>query len=155
MILGYSTCAIFMIAFAICIGVAQASLANNVSCGVEISTLSHRVVKHIHEFDFQPGGQYLASVTFQNHCESTTSIVGFIEVRDSTGITLALESKTGSWVNSTGWRFSDLHMGIYWVPETPGRYEIRSFAVSNFTTPVVLSDVASKLVDIPATRVNG
>jgi hypothetical protein len=124
---------------------------NNAACGFEVTNLMHRVVKHIHEFDFQPGGQYLAGVTFQNHCESTTPIVGFIEVRDSTGITLAVETKMDSWVNGTGGLFS--HLGMYWVPEAPGRYEIRAFAVSNSTAPEVLTEVASKLVDIPATKV--
>lgn len=151
-VLCYSIFAILflIVVSAIGAGVAEAGVDDRASCGVEIKRLLHRVVRHIHEFDFHQGDQYLAGVTLQNQCDSAMPIVGFIEVRDSTGVTVALESKFGTWVVGVEGYYS--HRGMYWVPEAPGRYEIRAFAISNFTNPEVLTAVSMNQVDIPATR---
>jgi len=59
-----------------------------------------------------------------------------IEARDTTGVTSYLQFQIGR-LSAQG--ISDV--GVSWLPEKAGTYELRAFAISNFTNPIILTDV--------------
>ena len=66
-----------------------------------------------------------------------------VEARDSNGVTVFLGFLIGT-LNPE----SSSEMGISWKVDAPGEYEIRSFAISNFTKPEILSMPSSADVTI-------
>jgi hypothetical protein len=69
--------------------------------------------------------------------------VVFLEVRDSHGITVYLQFHTVAVEGN-----DRLEIASLWLPQESGSYELRAFAVSNFTKPVVLSDVVEERVTV-------
>jgi hypothetical protein len=61
----------------------------------------------------------------------------FYEVRDATGSTVFLEFHIGT-LNPD----SSSEMGTSFQPSSFGRYEVMSFAISNFTKPDILSSLS-------------
>ncbi len=59
-----------------------------------------------------------------------------IEARDATGVTTYLQFQIG---RLSAQATSDV--GVSWLPEKPGKYELRAFVISNFTNPQILTDV--------------
>lgn len=71
-----------------------------------------------------------------------------IEVRDSIdGTTVLLD-----WQNGTIQPDGSTQVGVSWVPQHAGEYELRTFAISGFDNPEILSSVSSSEVTIASAR---
>jgi hypothetical protein len=69
-----------------------------------------------------------------NNNDAEQQFTMLIEIRDKNGSTLFLDFLVGT-LNPN----SSSEMGISWTVLYPGDYEVRSFAISNFTKPEILS----------------
>lgn len=87
---------------------------------------------------------YLVLTTsLTNNYDYDLQFVILLEVRDSDGVTQLLESHSGS-VAGNG----RTEVGSLWrFPQESGQYELRAFAISNFTMPMILTEVKSAMVD--------
>jgi hypothetical protein len=88
------------------------------------------------------GGQLGLSTVIENNAGTEQPFVAFIEVRDASGITLYLAWQSGSLAPS-----SSAPIEVSWTPELAGEFEIRTFAVSDFSGDV-LSEVATTSIQI-------
>lgn len=79
---------------------------------------------------------YMIITKIVNYCDFTLKFVVFIEVRDTGGNTMFLQWHTGE-LNSS----SQSELGMWWRLAQPGTYELRTFAISNFTSPEILTQV--------------
>jgi hypothetical protein len=66
-----------------------------------------------------------------------------IEVRDSSGITVLINWQSG--IIKAG---SSMQAGISWTPDKGGDYELRTFAITDFDRPYVLSGISTSHVEI-------
>jgi hypothetical protein len=67
-----------------------------------------------------------------------------LEIRNQDGVTTFLQ-----WQNDTVDEFgASSYKTFYWQPSETGRYEVRNFAISNFTQPEVLSTVRASQAEI-------
>lgn len=73
-----------------------------------------------------------------NNNDTIQPFVMVLEVRDNDGTTLFLEFLLGT-LNPN----SSSELGASWTVLHPGDYEVRSFAISNFTKPEILSSPAT------------
>jgi hypothetical protein len=90
------------------------------------------------------GEQVMITTTFQNYLEEEVDFVGLLEVRDIDGVTVFLAWQLGK-VEPLG----DKTIGASWlVPETSA-YQSRTFAITNFEQPQVLSPVESAEIEPP------
>jgi hypothetical protein len=91
-----------------------------------------------------PPNPYLVLTTgLTNNYDYDLQFVILLEVRDSDGVTQLLESHSGSMAGN-----GRTEVGSLWrFPQDSGQYELRAFAISNFTNPTILTEVKSILVD--------
>lgn len=89
------------------------------------------------------GGEYILTATVQNEAPAQQNIVIIVEIRDKEGITqyLAFQMTTLDPEQVS-------NIGISWTPSNAGTYELRSFVISNFSQPEVLSILHSTFVKI-------
>lgn len=83
------------------------------------------------------GKQATLSLVITNDADRTQQFVELVEVRDSDGVTVFL-----AWQSGTLDPNSQTQIGVSWIPERPGDYTARTFAISNFDNPQVLSPVS-------------
>ena len=83
------------------------------------------------------GKQATLSLVITNDGDHTQQFVELVEVRDSDGVTVFLAWQSGT-LDPNG----QTQIGISWIPERPGDYAARTFAISNFDNPQVLSQVS-------------
>jgi hypothetical protein len=99
--------------------------------------------------DAQIGSKLVVTTTAENHHGGKDMAALFVvEVRDSQGITALLD-----WQNATIKEGDAMTIGISWIPDRAGDYELRAFAISdpdydNGDAPAVLSAVSSSSVSI-------
>lgn len=89
------------------------------------------------------GQQVVIRSTVQNNEAGPRAITSLVEVRDSDGITTML-----GWSENTLPGNGQLGVGISWLPDQRGTYEVRIFVVSSLTSPVVLSEVIKTTVTV-------
>lgn len=71
-----------------------------------------------------------------------------IEVRDITdGTTVSLDWQTGTILSG-----SRMDAGFSWVPQHAGEYELRTFGITSFEEPEILSSISSSEVSIASVR---
>ncbi len=70
--------------------------------------------------------------------DKNTPYVLIIEVRDANEVTVYLQFGFGT-LEPLG----SNDVGLAWSPERVGEYEVRSFAVSNFTNPQILTQIVT------------
>ena len=83
------------------------------------------------------GKQATMSLVIANDADPTQQFVELVEVQDSDGVTVFL-----AWQGDTLNPNSQTQIGISWIPERLGDYAARTFAISNFDNPQVLSQVS-------------
>jgi hypothetical protein len=83
------------------------------------------------------GKQTMLSLVITNDADHMQQFVELVEVRDTDGVTIFL-----AWQSGTLGSNSHTQIGISWIPERPGDYAARTFAISNFDNPQVLSQVS-------------
>lgn len=66
-----------------------------------------------------------------------------VEVRDANGVSILLDWQSG--VVKAG---SQVEVGISWSPLQAGAYQLRTFAISGFDNPAILSSISSSQVTI-------
>jgi hypothetical protein len=71
------------------------------------------------------------------------SFVAILEVRDSSGVTVSIGWQSGS-LSAQG----QTEVGMSWLPEDPGNFQVRTFLISDLLSPQVLSEVASTMVKV-------
>ena len=69
--------------------------------------------------------------------------VAIIEVRDAEGVTVSM-----GWQSGTVQPQGRTELGMSWIPERPGQYEVRTFLISDLLSPTVLSSVSSSEVTV-------
>lgn len=91
-----------------------------------------------------PGIEWVVSSTYTNN-DAIHDWAGYfiVEVRDSNGVTILLDLQ--SRIINAGNR---MEVGIPWTPQQVGRYELRTFAISSFENPRILSPTSSSEVSI-------
>jgi hypothetical protein len=77
--------------------------------------------------------QILLSVTIENIEGFSVPYVAIIEVRDHDGFTSYLQYQKGVLQSS-----SSTEIGISWIPEKSGEYDVRTFMLSDFANPIIL-----------------
>jgi hypothetical protein len=80
------------------------------------------------------------SATLLNNCDHDIPFTAITEVRNEEGVTVFLQSQTGILIDSG---YSEVN--IPWQPTEPCMCELRAFAISNFTSPQILTQVSSGL----------
>jgi hypothetical protein len=83
------------------------------------------------------GKQATLSLVVTNDADHAQQFVELVEVRDSSGVTVFL-----AWQSGTLDSNSQTQIGVSWIPERPGDYIARMFAISDFDNPQVLSQVS-------------
>jgi hypothetical protein len=78
----------------------------------------------------------MMSTMFINNDDKPVQFVVFLEIRDSAGVTVFLQFHIGAVEGRFG--HNTREMASSWQPEKAGEYELRTFAISNFTNPEVL-----------------
>jgi hypothetical protein len=131
---------IFLLFMASLIG--QKTLAMSVAPGV---TLSSPEIRAPSSSQYAPtyGAQRMITTTLNSMYDSDLQFVVFIEVRDSNGVTIFLQYHAST-LKGPG----HTELGSSWLAPDNGTYEIRVFAISNFTRPEVLTSVATNTVII-------
>lgn len=84
------------------------------------------------------GKQVTISRSFSTIIESPKQFLALFEIRDSDGVSVYIAWHTGI-ANPK----DNIVVGISWMPEEVGDYDIRTFLISNWTNPEVLSVVGS------------
>jgi len=87
------------------------------------------------------GQQAVLSTTIKNNNAIARPFLAIIEVRDSQETTETLEWQTGTLGPN-----ADIEIGISWTPEKSGAYQVRTFIISGFDGPEILSPVAASEV---------
>lgn len=85
----------------------------------------------------------MVSQTFRNEVERDMPFVSLIEIRDESGVTVFLAWQIGT-IPASNYEdgvYNDNTMSISWLPEKASTYEARTFAISDFENPQVLSYV--------------
>lgn len=94
------------------------------------------------------GDQLVITTNARNNNELNDQPAVFIvEVRDKEGTTVSLD-----WVSGTVEKGNSTQVGVLWVPEHAGAHEMRSFAISGFENPLILSSISSQNVTIGSVR---
>ena len=94
--------------------------------------------------DMQAGQQVMISTTITNNdaAQDWPSLV-IIEVTDASGITTQISWQSGI-VEADG----QMNVGVSWMPEDAGTYELRTFVVSDLENLNILAKVSSSLVTV-------
>ena len=82
------------------------------------------------------------TTTISSNSTDDENFVAMVEARNSIGITELLEFQTGQ-VSS-----GNVEIGISWIPEEPGEYELRTFLISDLLEPQVLSEVTTRTINV-------
>lgn len=89
------------------------------------------------------GQQVVLTTTIKNNNAKLQPFTAIIEVRNSQGLTMSLDWQTGA-LNPS--EVSEI--GISWVAPASGNYHVRTFVISGFEVPQVLSPVATSEVKV-------
>lgn len=89
------------------------------------------------------GNQVVLATNVKNNDSVSRPFVAIVEVRDSDGITVMLQWQTGT-IAANG----DAGVGVSWMPENAGSYEVRTFVISSLSNPQVLSPVVTSNVTV-------
>lgn len=89
------------------------------------------------------GKQVTISRSFSPIVESPRQFLALFEIRDSNGVSVYIAWHTGI-VNPE----NDVVVGVSWMPEEVDEYDIRTFLISNWTNPEVLSAVGSTYIKV-------
>jgi hypothetical protein len=89
------------------------------------------------------GQQVVITSNVTNNDDQPRPATVIVEVRDADGITVYLQ-----WQTATIAANGEIQVGLSWIPEDEGDYTIRTFVVSNLTTPQVLSEVVESEVTV-------
>jgi len=84
----------------------------------------------------------ISTTIFENRDAELVYAV-IVEVRDKDGVTVYLEFQTGTLDKG-----DSSEIGISWRPNDVGSYELRAFAITNFTSPEILTGVAISQVSV-------
>ena len=101
--------------------------------------------------DSPTAGDYLVVATLaKNNCVEDQPFVNIVEVRNSDGVTERLGWQTGVVKAPAG----ATQIGISWVPRAGGDYELRTFVISGFDDPQILSPIMTSTVTIEDDKLN-
>lgn len=89
------------------------------------------------------GQQVVLTSNIKNNEPGPRSYVAIVEVRDDDGITTFLQWQIGTLAGN-----GQQGVGISWLPDQRGTYELRVFVVSSLNNPIVLSEVIRTSVTV-------
>jgi hypothetical protein len=89
------------------------------------------------------GSPVLVSVNISNNNAILQPFVIIMEIRDSNGMTINMQLLNGTLRSN-----DNIEVSTPWMPEFKGKYEIRSFAVTDLEAPDILSPVVMKSVNV-------
>ena len=91
----------------------------------------------------EAGRQVMITTTFRNTLETELTFVGLIEVRDIDGVTEFLAYQSGT-VEPLG----NKTVGLSWLVQNSTAYQSRTFAITDFENPQVLSNVQTSRIEV-------
>ncbi|MGI0013160.1 MAG: hypothetical protein ACREBU_06935 [Nitrososphaera sp.] len=120
-------------------------IANAVSpSAIQLTIPELKSIRSIIQDKVSVGNQVFISTMLENmDAEKSQRFLAFIEVRDSSGI-----SRQISWVSSVMAGGGFVEISTSWVPDRADTYVLRTFAVTGFENPEVLSIVVERYVVI-------
>ena len=89
------------------------------------------------------GSQLVLSRSYHNSESFEREILMLFEIRDSSGISIQIAWQVGLVAAA-----SDKEVGISWIAPDIGDYQIRTFVISNLTSPEVLSEVTATNITV-------
>jgi hypothetical protein len=89
------------------------------------------------------GKMSVISVAVTNGFRNATSFVAIIEVRNENDISEHIQFQLGS-IDPGG----RVDVGVSWVPESAGKYQLRTVVVSSLESPSVMTPVQSRSITI-------
>ena len=99
--------------------------------GVDVLDTSGDYVDRISQ-----GHQVILSSQIRGTVNEPRSFVAIFEIRDANGSTILL-----AWQSGIMSPDSITDIGVSWIPESSGNYQVRQFVLSNMTSPTVLQEV--------------
>ena len=94
--------------------------------------------------NLEVGDNVVVTTTFTNNDDFYDWPASFIiEIRDANDTSVLLDWQTG--MVKVG---SSIDVGISWIPQQAGTYQLRTFAISSFDTPTILSPISSSEVTV-------
>ncbi|MEO9294258.1 MAG: hypothetical protein ABI347_01510 [Nitrososphaera sp.] len=87
--------------------------------------------------------QVILSSAISNQRNVTQSFVVVFEVRDSDGSSVYV-----GWQNATLAPKGQMQVGMSWLANVAGDYDIRTVIVSSLANPIVLAEVTSTMVSV-------
>lgn len=96
------------------------------------------------------GEQLVITATITNPCSGQQPFVALVEVRNAKGVTEHLSWQSGELAGSGG----HTAIGVLWVPQDGGIYELRTFAINSLDNPRILSILRTLAVGISDSAAN-
>jgi len=93
--------------------------------------------------EISAGQQVVLTTSVRNNNAGPQEFVALVEVRDDTGVTVFLAWQTGT-LPANG----QTQVGLSWIPEDSGDYEVRTFVISDLDNPRVLSLVSTSNITV-------
>lgn len=84
------------------------------------------------------GSQVGIGTVITSNSATVQPYVSLVQVRDFAGITVYIAWQSGTLIPG-----GSSTIGVSWVPEEPGEYEVRTFAISSFEEAAVISELAT------------
>jgi hypothetical protein len=89
------------------------------------------------------GQQVVLSSTVTNNQGTVRPFAAIVEVRNADGETVYLQWQQGS-LNANG----STNIGLSWTPDVSGTYTVRTFVVTNISSPAALSTVSESTITV-------
>ena len=122
---------------------AEMQIAHASSCSLLLSEPTLRQVHSGGVRSVEAGDLLVFTTVIRGCAHEDSQLVAIIEARNSNGVTEFLE-----WQPAEIEALESTELGLSWVPLHSGNYELRTFAISGFDNPVVLSTVMTTDVSI-------
>jgi parallel beta-helix repeat protein len=114
-----------------------------ISCNLELSGLD--LISQSSGSINRPrtGEQFVITATVSNPCPERQDFVALVEVRNFKGVTEHLSWQIGELSGSTR-----RDIGVQWMAQDAGTYELRTFAISSLDNPRIISILRTLEIDI-------
>lgn len=111
--------------------------------GIDIITVTSPTVNSSNGkvSDLRVGSELKISTALVNNLDQSQHFVIILEVRDNNDVTVFLGSSAGVLPPS-----GQTNIELPWTPEMEGNYEFRTFAISQFDQPLILSLISSSTI---------
>lgn len=122
--------------------VAETNITVRSDCEIDVLEPSLLNLRN-NDWYYSAGSTYYFATEVTNYCKEQQEVIAIVEIRDRDYVTLILGLQDALIEPN-----DQEHVGFNWRFEAEGEYELRAFVISNFTNPVVLTQVHSSYIDV-------